>query len=99
VQEPSRLYFYDVAGRYAAAQQRLGSLPGGWGSLGFSQESFYPYWLYRQAGGRAPHPAQRPAPAADYFLTAPTDDDLSPGFTARYAPVDTVGEYRLFRRR
>ena len=98
VQEPTALYYYDLPGSYAAAQQRVAWLPGGPAAVAFSEESFYPYFLYLRAGHPAPHPAQRPAPAANYFLTAP-NDALPPALAGRYQPLDTVGTYRLWRRR
>ncbi|OUJ74071.1 hypothetical protein BXP70_10030 [Hymenobacter crusticola] len=98
VSEPTALYFYDLEGGYAAVQQRLSALPDRWASVAFLEESFYPYWMYVRDGGVAPHPAQRPTPAADYFITAP-NDRLPGGFIQQYAPVDTVNGYRLFRRR
>lgn len=97
-QEPTALYYYDLPGGYAAAQQRLAALPGWAASVGFSQESFYPYFLYRRAGHAAPSPTQHPVPAADYFITAP-NDALPPALAGRYQPVDTVGTYRLWRRK
>jgi hypothetical protein len=97
VQSPGSLYFYDVPKEFAAAQQRLASLPKGQASVGFSEESFYPYYLYLRAGGQAPHPALRPAPATAYYLTA-ANDGLPPSLAGRYQPVDTVGTYRLWRR-
>lgn len=98
IAEPGALYFYDVNKNFAAAQQRLASVPGGQPSLGFSEESFYLYYLYLQAGGPAPHPSRRPAPAAAYYLTA-ANDALPPGLAGHYQPVDTVSTYRLWRRK
>jgi len=97
VREPLALYYYDLPAGFEAAQQRLARLPGGAASVAFSEESFYPYFLYRRAGQLAPHPARRPAPAASYFLRAP-NDALPPALAGRYQPVDTVGTYRLWRR-
>ncbi|MDO7887039.1 hypothetical protein [Hymenobacter cheonanensis] len=97
VREPLALYYYDLTGGFEAAQQRLARLPAGTTSVGFSEESFYPYFLYLRAGGQAPHPAQRPAVATDYYLTA-ANDALPPSLQGRYQPVDTVGTYRLWRR-
>ncbi|MEJ7664461.1 MAG: hypothetical protein WKG07_35575 [Hymenobacter sp.] len=94
---PRPSYYYDLTGGYGAARQRLAALPGWSASIGFSQESFYPYFLYRQAGRAAPHPAQHPAPAAGYFITA-ANDALPPALAGRYLPVDTVGTYRLWQR-
>ncbi|MGI4762432.1 MAG: hypothetical protein ACRYF0_17105 [Janthinobacterium lividum] len=96
VREPQGLYLYDLTGGFEAAQQRLSKLPAG-ASVGFSEESFYPYFLYVRAGGRAVHPAQRPAVAADFYLTA-ANDALPPALAAGYQPVDTVGTCRLWRR-
>ena len=96
VREPLALYYYDLLGGFDAAQQRLAKLPAR-ATVAFSEESFYPYYLYRRAGDTAPHPAQRPAPAADYFLTAPSDV-LPPALAGHYQPVDTVGTYVLWRR-
>ena len=98
VREPAVLCYYDLPGGYEAAQQRLAARPGWAASVAFSPESFYPYFLYQQAGGTAPHPAQRPAPAAEYFITAP-NDALPPTLAGRYQLVDTVGTYRLWWRR
>lgn len=97
VQEPGPLYFYDVHKDFAAAQQRLASLPSGQSSMGFSEESFYPYFLYLRAGRHALHPSLRPAPATAYYLTA-ANDALPPNLAGRYQPVDTVSTYRLWRR-
>jgi hypothetical protein len=97
VREPTALYYYDVVGSYDAARQRLARLPAGTASVGFSEESFYPYFLYVQNGGLASHPARHPAPAADYFITAP-NDGLPTTLQGRYQPLDTVGTYRLWRR-
>jgi hypothetical protein len=97
VREPTALYYYDLTGNFDAAQQRLAQLPAGAASVGFSQESFYPYFLYVQSGKLAVHPAQHPASAADYYLTAP-NDSLPRTLQGRYQPVDTVGTYRLWRR-
>lgn len=97
VREPLALYYFDLPAGFDAARQRLAKLPGGAASVAFSEESFYPYFLYRRAGHLAPHPAQRPAPAANYFITAP-NDALPPALAGRYQPVDTVGTYRLWRR-
>jgi len=97
VRDPGPLYFYDIHKEFGAAQQRLASLPAGPLSIGFSEESFYPYFLYLQAGGHAPHPALRPAPATTYYLTAAADA-LPPNLAGHYQPIDTVGTYRLWRR-
>gem|GEM_PF-679610 len=97
VQEPAALYYYDLPGGFAASQQRLAQLPAG-ASLGFSEESFYPYFLYVRAGGQAPHPARRLVAAPGYYLTAP-NDALPRALQGRYLPVDTVGTYRLWRAR
>jgi hypothetical protein len=97
VRDPTALYFYNLNGDFDATQQRLARLPAGGASIGFSEESFYPYFLYVRSGGQAAHPAQRPAPAADYFVTAP-NDALPPALASLYQPVDTVGTYRLWRR-
>jgi hypothetical protein len=97
VRDPGPLYFYDVHQEFAAAQQRLASLPAGALSIGFSEESFYPYFLYLRAGGQAPHPSLRPAPALAYYLTA-ANDALPPNLAGRYQPVDTISTYRLWRR-
>lgn len=97
VREPLALYYYDLTSGFEAVQQRLARLPAGAASVGFSEESFYPYFLYVRAGGQAAHPARRPAVAADYYLTA-ANDGLPPALAGRYQPVDTVGTYRLWRR-
>jgi hypothetical protein len=96
VKQPRALY-YDFQANFSVAQQRLASLPGGQPSIGFSEESFYLYYLYLQAGGHAPHPSLRPAPAPAYYLTA-ANDALPPNLLGRYQPVDTVSTYRLWRR-
>ena len=98
MQEPTALYYYDLPGSYAAAQLRLATLPGWVASVGFSQESFYPFYLYQRAGQAAAHPAQHPVPAAEYFITA-SNDELPPALAGRYQPVDTVGTFRLWRRK
>ena len=97
VQEPSALYFYDVPGAYAAAQRRVASLPG-WNTVAFSEDSFYPYFLLRQQGRVAPHPAHRPPSLADFYVSA-NADSLSNGLSTSYLVVDTVGDYYLWRRR
>lgn len=96
VQDPRNLYTSDVLGDYQAGRRRVATLPTA-GSLAFSEESFYPYFLSQQAGRLAPHPAQRPVAAADYFVTAP-NDQLPPRLAPQYQPLDTVGTYRLYRR-
>lgn len=96
VQQAANLYFYDLPGSYQAARQRLDKLPAG-ASVTFSEGSFYPYWLYLQAGGQAPHPAQPPRQATDYYLTTPSEA-LPPALAPHYLPQDTVAEYCLWRR-
>ena len=65
VQEPTALYYYDLPGSYAAAQQRLATLPGWSASVGFSQESFLSLlsvsarWPGGCAPGAAPGPGRR----------------------------------------
>jgi hypothetical protein len=96
VKEPFDLYTSAIVPDYQAGQQRITTLPRA-GTLAFSQESFYPYFLSQQVGRLAPHPAHRPVVATDYFVTAP-NDRLPPRLAPRYQPVDTVGRYRLYRR-
>ena len=97
VQDPRNLYTSDVLGDYQLGQQRVRTLPAT-GTLAFAEESFYLYFLSLQAGRLAPHPAQRPVVAATSFVAAP-NDRLPPWLAPSYQPVDTVGGYRLFRRR
>ena len=97
VREPFALYYYDLPAAHERARQRLARLPPG-AAVAFTEEAFYPYYLHRQAGNAAAHPAQRPAPDAAYYISAP-NDSLAAAFRGRYAPADTVGEFTLWRRR
>jgi hypothetical protein len=97
VSQPRALY-YDFQANFSIAQQRMDKLPSGRASIGFSEESFYPYYLYLQAGGHAPHPSLRPALATAYYITA-ANDALPPSLLGYYQPVDTVSTYRLWRRK
>lgn len=97
VKDPSALYNSKVLSDYQLGLKRVATLPAT-GTRSFSEESFYPYFLSQQAGQLAPHPAHRPVRATDYFITAP-NDQLPAALAAAYAPVDTVGGYRLYRRR
>ncbi|MGI4864936.1 MAG: hypothetical protein ACRYFZ_13510 [Janthinobacterium lividum] len=95
VKDPSSLYNSKVLSDYQLGLKRIAALPQG-GTYAFSEESFYPYFLSQRAGRPALHPAHRPVVAADYFITAP-NDRLPANSLAAYAPVDTVGGYRLYR--
>jgi len=97
IKDPFALYGYALSGGYQKGLQRVEALPSV-GTVAFSQESFYPYFLSQQAGRPVPHPAQRLGAAPDYFVTA-ANDQLPPTLAPAYEPVDTVGSYRFWRHR